>query len=297
MNIKEILDNYPQLISDKIIDQSLQKINENYKKVFNAETLKIILSLIDLTSLKTDDTKEKIVKMCEKVNDLSNVFPNLPNVAAICVYPSLIETVKKSLANPNIKIASVSAGFPSSQTFLDIKIAETKMAISKGANEIDIVISVGDFLSGNFQKVFDEIKEIKAVTTHNHLKVILETGALVNSKNIYEASILAMEAGADFIKTSTGKLNPAASLPAVYIMSLAIGEFYKKTAKKIGIKPAGGISNSNQAIEYFLIINEILGKDWINPELFRFGASSLANNLISNILEMETGNSSFEKYF
>ena len=252
------------------------------------EVLKTIFGFIDLTTLNSTDTKGKVEKMVEKVNKFSSVFSDMPNVAAICVYPSLVETVNNTLRNKELGIASVAAGFPSSQTFLEIKTLESKLAVQKGATEVDIVISIGTFLSDDYETVFKEIKAVKKAIGDAHLKVILESGILEDPQKIWDASIIAMEAGADFIKTSTGKMQPAATLEAVYVMCLAINEFYKKYNKKIGLKPAGGISTGNQAIEYYAVVNEILGSDWLKPELFRIGASSLANNLLSEIAALDS---------
>ena len=297
MNIFRVIDEYQPIFPDSIIEKHIQKIKEQSVVPFNSMNLKKIFSMIDLTSLNTDDSEAKIVALCEKVNNFSKYYPSIPNVAAICVSPSLVAAVNRNLKNRDIKIASVAGGFPSSQTFLEVKIEETKIALQMGANEIDIVISVGDFLSGNLEKVYDEICAIKATTGEKHLKVILETGALRSSENIYRASILAMEAGADFIKTSTGKLNPAASLNAVLIMAYAVKEFHIKTTRKVGIKPAGGISTAKQAFEYYSIISHILKGEWLNSELFRFGASRLANDLLNRIIEMESGKTSDLSYF
>ena len=249
-----------------------------------------LFSLIDLTSLGTTDNEKQIITFTEKVNQLSENFPEMENVAAICVYPCFVETVKNTLIE-DIEIAAVAAGFPSSQTFIEIKIAETALAVSQGASEIDIVLSVGKFLSENYDETFEEIEEIKSSCRNSHLKVILETGALATAKNIKKASLLCMEAGADFIKTSTGKTNPAATPEAAYVMCEAIREYYKNTGKKVGFKAAGGISTTEDAVKYYCIVKEILGEEWLNSSLFRLGASRLANNLLTDIYKKEV------KYF
>ncbi len=278
------------------IDIEIAKIKANSSKFYTSETLKKIFSLIDLTSLNSTDTVTKIKAMTEKVNKFPSVFTDMPNVAAICVYPSLVETVKENLKT-EIGLASVAAGFPSSQTFLDVKLVESQAAVLSGANEIDIVISIGKFLSGDYETVFEEIKEIKNVLEDAHLKVILESGILEDPQKIWDASIIAMEAGADFIKTSTGKMQPAATLEAVYVMTEAIKEFHRVNNKKIGLKPAGGISTGKQAIEYYAIVADILGNYWLNNQLFRIGASSLANNLLSEIAALDSGAEVRVNYF
>ncbi len=279
------------------LDSDIEIIVEKSKDLYIKENLMTIFSLIDLTTLNSTDTKPLVENMCDKVNNLNSTFPDIPNIAAICVYPSLVNTVRNKLdKNNNIKIASVAAGFPASQTFISIKMAEAKMAVAKGADEIDIVISLGTFLEKNYEEVFDEIRLIKEAIGEAHLKVILETGELTPDQ-INTASYLAMEAGADFIKTSTGKSNPAATLEAVYIMSSAIKDFHAKTGKKIGLKPAGGISTSTEAIKYFSVVKEVLGDEWLTPELFRIGASRLANDLLSEISYLNNNNPDEVSYF
>lgn len=280
----------------KLIDVEIAKLKAGNEKWYTIDVLKKIFSLIDLTSLNATDTEIKIKGMTEKVNKFSQTFTDMPNVAAICVYPSLVETVKNNL-KADIGIASVAAGFPSSQTFLDVKIVESTAAVLSGASEVDIVISIGKFLSGNYQTVFEEIKEIKENIENAHLKVILESGVLEEPQKIWDASLIAMEAGADFIKTSTGKMQPAATLEAVYVMTKAIKEFQRVHNKKIGLKPAGGISTGKQAVEYYAIVANILGDEWLNNKLFRIGASSLANNLLSEIAGLDSGSEVKVNYF
>lgn len=247
------------------------------------EVKKFLFNCIDLTTLSSSDSDESVMHFTEKVNQFDDEFPDLKNVAAICVYPNFAPIVKDALEVDGVNIACVSGGFPSSQTFIEVKIAETAMAISQGANEIDIVISVGKFLSGAYEEMCDEIEELKAVCKDNHLKVILETGALKSASNIKKASILAMYSGADFIKTSTGKQQPAATPEAAYVMCEAIKEYYQRTGRKVGFKPAGGINTVNDAVVYYTIVKEVLGEEWLSNEWFRLGTSRLANLLLSEI--------------
>lgn len=265
-------------------------IQEHFDENNNVEVWKQCLHQIDLTTLNGDDTTAKVAGMAQKVNEFSWHFPGVPNVAAMCVYPALVETAHDTLTEP-IGLAAVAAGFPASQTFIEVKVAEAAMAVAAGATEIDIVISIGKFLEGKYQEVFDEISEIKAAIRNAHLKVILETGALKTAENIYKASILAMAAGADFIKTSTGKIAVNATPEATYVMCHAIKDWYEKTGQKVCYKPAGGVSTTEEAVQHYTLVKEILGKDWLNNQSFRFGASRLANNLLTSIMGTET------KYF
>ena len=257
----------------------------------NVEVWKECLHQIDYTTLSADDTIAKVEKMANAVNNFEKDFPGIPNVAAICVYPAMAEYVRKALNDPKFNIACVSGGFPASQTFLEVKIAETAMALKAGATEIDIVLSVGKFLEGNYQECFDEISELKAVCGDKHLKVILETGLLKTAENIWKASILSMAAGCDFIKTSTGKIAVNATPEATFVMCHAIKAWQEKTGEKKCYKPAGGVSTTEEAVQHFTLVKEILGEEWLNNESFRFGASRLANNLLSSIVGKET------KYF
>lgn len=257
-------------------------ISQHYESNNNVEVYKQCLSQIDLTSLNSTDTHAEIISMVEKVNNFKSNFPHLPNVGAICVYPALVPIVKEHLKE-DIGIAAVAAGFPSSQTFIEVKIAETAMSVLEGATEIDVVISIGKFLEGNYEEVYEELTEIKSSCRNAHLKVIIESGALQNASNIKKASILAMAAGADFIKTSTGKMPIAATLEATYIMCQAIKEWHAKTGVKVAYKPAGGIVTTQDAVNHYTLVKEILGNDWLNNKMFRFGASRLANNLLTSI--------------
>lgn len=251
------------------------------------EVKKLLFSCIDLTTLNTTDSDESVMRFTQNVNRFDEEYPDLKSVAAICVYPCFAEIVRDTLEVEGVKIACVSAGFPSSQTFTEVKVAETAMAIMDGADEIDIVISVGKFLSGDYEGMCDEIQELKETCKEKHLKVILETGALKTAENIKKASILSMYAGADFIKTSTGKQQPAATPEAAYVMCQAIKEYYEQTGIKIGFKPAGGINTVQDAIGYYTIVKEVLGEEWLNNNLFRLGTSRLANLLLSEILGEE----------
>lgn len=267
------------------LESDLNAILTNAKTIYNNnEYKKLALSLIDLTTLNSTDTPEKVKNFTQKVNEFPIHFPELENVAAICVYPNMVKWVEETLQLPEVNIAAVSGGFPSSMTFTKVKVEETKLAIKAGADEIDIVLALSHFLSGDFQEAHNDISAIKSAMGDVHLKVILETGALSSPEDIWKASMLAINAGADFIKTSTGKVNPAATPMAAYIMCLAIAFHYEQTGEKIGFKPAGGIVTSEDALMYVSIVNEVLGEEWLNPLLFRIGASRLANNLLSDIL-------------
>lgn len=245
-------------------------------------------SSIDLTSLNNIDTPTKIEQICEKVNAFHSTYSQeYGSVAAICVYPNFVETVAKSLTNTKVNICCVAGGFPDSQTFNAIKLAEVEVAQSKGAKEIDIVIPIGEMLEGNVDEVFKQVKSIKSIMDKAHLKVILESSLLKTNEIIQKASFIVMEAGADFIKTSTGKAGNVATPEAVRSMCLAIKEYYIKTGRKVGIKAAGGIVEPNEALVYLDIVRNILGQEWINPELFRIGASRLANNILTVLEQKE----------
>ncbi|HPS96071.1 MAG: deoxyribose-phosphate aldolase [Bacteroidales bacterium] len=265
------------------IEKELQKIKENLQKWNRPEILAACIGHMDLTSLNSTDTKSKIEKMVEKVNNFPVNYPKYPSVAAICVYPNFAEVVKKNLNSQDVNVAVVGGVFPSSQSFLEVKIQECRIAVEKGADEVDIVLSLSHFLEGEYELAAKEISSIKKAIAPAHLKVILETGALSTPEAIEKASVLAMEAGADFIKTSTGKMEPAATPEAAIVMCRAIKEHYRKTGKKVGFKPAGGISTPQDAILYYAIVDTILGEEWLNPELFRLGASRLANNLLTEL--------------
>lgn len=259
--------------------------------------LKLALNMIDLTTLEGKDTEGKVKQMCYKAQHLHDVYPGLPTVAAVCVYPSLVATAKKALGNSGVKVAAVATAFPSGQAPRDVKIRDTKFAVDQGADEIDMVISRGKFHQGEYNFVFDEIAAVKEACGAARLKVILETGELVTYDNVRRASDIAMYAGADFIKTSTGKISPAATLPVTLVMFEAIRDFYYKTGKKIAMKPAGGISKSKLALHYLVLLNETLGEAWMNNEWFRFGASSLANDILMQLMKQRTGVYQSADYF
>lgn len=276
------------LDDDKIARETAALIEKHLSENDTAEVKKFLFHCIDLTTLKCTDSEQSVMKFTEKVNEFDDKYPDLDNVAAICVYPNMAEIVNDTLEADHVNIACVSGGFPSSQTFTEVKVAETAMALHAGADEIDIVIPVGKFLEGDYEGMCDEIEELKEVCGDKHLKVILETGALKTASNIKKASILSMYSGADFIKTSTGKENPAATPETAYVMCNAIKEYHRETGRKIGFKPAGGINTVKDALTYYTIVKEVLGKEWLNNQLFRLGTSRLANLLLSDILGQET---------
>lgn len=285
----ELFNQYNWTLTDEQVKQQVNDILAQHFDTNNTpEVWKQCLHQIDLTTLNGDDTTEKVRNMVLKVNNFHNHYSDIPNVAAICVYPAMVSTVKQNLKE-HIGIAAVSAGFPASQTFIEVKVAETLLAIQAGATEIDVVISIGKFLEQNYQEVFDELTELREACKHpTHLKVILETGALGCSKNIYNASLLAMQAGADFIKTSTGKIAINATPEATFVMCHAIRDWYKQTGIKVSYKPAGGVSTTKEAVQHYTIVKHILGEEWLNNQNFRFGASRLANNLLTSIVGTET---------
>jgi len=284
--MENLIDKY-SLPLEEGIEQKVKVIANNSHQYFEQDILKQLFRLLDLTSLNTDDNASFIKKLCDKVNHVEEHFDGLRNVAAVCVYPPLVDTVKKSLQDNSIQIASVGASFPTSQTYLSIKKAECKEIINQGADEVDVVLPLGAFFAGEYDYVYKEIRELKETIGNKKLKVILETGMLNDYKNIQLASLIAMEGGADFIKTSTGKHKPAATYDAVYIMAQAIKAFYKQTGKTTGIKPAGGISTTEDALSYYAIVKDILGEQWLNSSLFRIGASRLTNDLLGHIRQEE----------
>jgi deoxyribose-phosphate aldolase len=270
--------------SETEIKKGLKSAYTNISGVLDKQLLMKILSVIDLTSLNTTDNKSHIIHLTGKINSFPGKYREIPNVAAICVYPNYVSVVREKMTAKNVKIAAVAGAFPTSQTFKTIKIAECKMAADAGADEIDFVIPVGAFLGNDFASVAEEIREIKEAIGEKQLKVIVESGLLNNHEQIFEASMIAMDAGADFIKTSTGKTNVSATPDAAFVMCRAISVFYSETGIRVGFKPAGGIVTSGDAAIYFNIVNNLLGEDWLNPRLFRIGASRLANNILSDIL-------------
>lgn len=278
-----VLNQYSSAPDQQEIAQAVKRADETAEKNNTKEVLKEIYSCLDLTTLKCTDNAESVLAMTEKVNELEDKYPDLKNVAAICVYPNFANIVSQSLEVENVEVACVSGGFPSSQTFTEVKIAETALALQDGATEIDIVLNIGKFLSGDYESVCDEIQELKDLCGERTLKVILETGALQSAENIKKAAILSIYSGADFIKTSTGKESPAATPEAAYIMCSTIKEYYEKTGRKIGFKAAGGINSVKDALLYYTIVENTLGKEWLNSKLFRIGTSRLAATLLTEI--------------
>ena len=271
--------------------------SRSIKKSAKVEGLKLALSMIDLTTLEGKDTKGKVQQLCYKAMHPHDTLKGIPTVAAICVYPTYVAIAKEALKGSGIQVASVATAFPSGNSKLQVKLDDTKYAVEQGADEIDMVISRGEFLTGNYQYVYDEIVAVKKACGKAHLKVILETGELDTLDNVRKASEIAMYAGADFIKTSTGKIQPAATMQVTYVMFDAIKDFYLKTGKMIGMKPAGGISTSKIALQYLVMLNEMLGEKWMNNEYFRFGASSLANDILMQLVKAETGMYQSADYF
>ncbi|MBI3500925.1 MAG: deoxyribose-phosphate aldolase [Bacteroidetes bacterium] len=271
--------------------------SRSIKKESKVQGLKLALNMIDLTTLEGKDTEGKVKQMCYKAAHLHDEIENLPTVAAVCVYPTMVKIAKRSLQGTNIKVASVATGFPSGQTTTEIKISDTKFAVESGADEVDMVISRGEFLEGNYNYIFDEIAEVKEACGNARLKVILETGELSTLDNVRKASEIAMHAGADFIKTSTGKISPAATMPVTLVMFEAIRDFYYSTGKMIGMKPAGGISTAKNALQYLVMVKETLGNAWLSNEWFRFGASSLANDILMQLQKEVSGVYQSAEYF
>ena len=267
------------------------------KKSSKVDALKTVLSMIDLTTLEGQDTPGKVRQLCQKVIHLHNASPDLPHVAAVCVYPTMVGIAKRALGDADINVASVATAFPSGMTPRQIKLEETRIAVEEGADEIDMVISRGAFLQSEYGFVFDEIAAIREACGGAHLKVILETGELGTFARVRRASVLAMHAGADFIKTSTGKIQPAATLPVTLVMLQAIRDYYYETDRMVGMKPAGGISNAKLAVHYLVMLKETLGNAWRTPDWFRFGASSLANDVLMQIEKQATGVYQSADYF
>ena len=277
---------------DAAVKAAVDKIlAENLKENMNEEVYKFLFNCIDRTTLRSTDSPRSVADFVERVNDFDNEHPEMKNVAAICVYPNFSQVVRTVLEVSDVDIACVAGCFPSSQSFLEVKVAEVALAVEGGADEIDIVLNLGNFLDGDYEEVCDEISELKHSCREARLKVILEAGALKTAANIKAASILSMYSGADFIKTSTGKEYPGADLQAAYVMCQCIKEYYEKTGRMVGFKPAGGVRTPEEAVSYYCIVKEVLGEQWLTNEYFRIGASGLANNLLSAIWGTET------KYF
>ena len=291
----QLPDKYAQAIAasnvvedDRQVADAVAKIlADHYQENNNKEVYRFLFNSIDLTTLKSTDSPQSVARFTEAVNSFAEKFPSLPNVAAICVYPNFAAVVRTVLEVSDVKIACVSGGFPSSQTFEEVKIAETSLAVANGADEIDIVLNLGYFFDHDYESLCDEIAEQKEATRDGRLKVTLETGALRTARNIKMASILSLYSGADFLKTSTGKEYPGASLEATYVMAQAIKEYYEKTGLRVGFKAAGGVATTEDAVKYYTIIKEVLGEEWLTNELFRLGASRLANHLLSSIVGHE----------
>ena len=290
------IDKYHQAIEesnvisdDAAVKAAVEKIiSEHQKENMNEEVYKFLFNCIDLTTLKSTDSPRSVADFTENVNRFETEHPEMKNVAAICVYPNFAQVVRSVLEVSSVDIACVSGCFPSSQSYIEVKVAETALAVEGGADEIDIVLNLGNFLDGDYEEVCDEISELKHSCRDARLKVILETGALKTAANIKAASVLAMYSGADFIKTSTGKEYPGASLEAAYVMCSCIKEYYEKTGRMVGFKPAGGVRTPEEAVGYYCIVKEVLGEKWLTNEYFRIGASGLANNLLSAIWGEET---------
>ena len=272
------------------VEERIERLSHrSIKKGSKVEALKLLLTMIDLTTLDGKDTPGKVRQLCWKARHLCDALPDLPPVAAVCVYPDFVRVAKEALAGSPIKVASVATFFPSGHGTMAAKVEETKRAVGEGADEIDMVISRGRFLAGDYAFTFDEVATIKAACGGAHLKVILETGELCTLDNVRRASDIAMYAGGDFIKTSTGKVQPAATLPVTLVMLEAIRDFYFRTGRKIGMKPAGGIATAKLALQYLVVLRETLGQEWLNPDLFRVGASKLANDIVMQLVKEKTG--------
>ncbi len=282
-----IIEKYSTSVSRDYVEGEVATIlaTEKEKLVKNTKIIEKLFSCIDLTSLHTSDNRTSVTAFLNKVNEFPKIYPELPSVAAVCLYPSFTELARKTLTAENVNLAVVAGVFPSSQSFIEIKTAECQLAVEKGADEVDVVIPVGALLEANYNQVYDEVKAMKKAVGDAHLKVILETGELNGLTNVKIASFIAMEAGADFIKTSTGKVNENATLEAAYVMCKAIKEFEATHDRKIGFKPAGGISTLDEALGYATIVKYILGEDRIDNKLFRFGASRLANNILKELVD------------
>ncbi len=295
-NLRELSDTKP--IDKVVVEERVARLNKrSIKKESKIFGLKLALSMIDLTTLEGMDTPGKVIQLCKKAKQPHTELPDLPTVAAVCVYPKMVETAKKELEGTNINVASVATSFPSGMTTREAKIEETKFVVDQGADEVDMVISRGEFLKGNYSFVYDEIAVIKEACDKAHLKVILETGELETLENVRKASDLAMHAGADFIKTSTGKVKPASTQEVTLVMLEAIRDFYYETDRLVGMKPAGGIRKAKQALQYLVLVKETLGDAWLSPDYFRFGASSLTNDLLMQIVKQQTGVYQSNNYF
>ena len=287
--VASILDNARSVDQIGAEERVSRLFKRSIKKESKMAALQMALSMIDLTTLEGKDSPGKVKQLCYKAAHLHDKFPGLPSVAAICVYPTMVAVAKNELKGTGIRTASAATGFPSGMTSQDVKLNEVRKVVDDGADEVDMVISRGHFLKGDYQYVYDEIAAVKKACGNTELKVILETGELQTLDKVRRASDIAMEAGADFIKTSTGKVKPAATPPVVLVMLEAIRDYYYRTGRKVGMKPAGGISTAKQAIQYLVMLRETLGKSWLTPDLYRIGASSLANDVLMQIMKQSTG--------
>ena len=286
---EEVLAKYNTQLDDKTVEEEVKRIiSEKVPENDTLEIKKFLMGSVELTSLSTTDSDQSIMAFTEKVNQFDEAYPLLPHVATICVYPCFASVVSNTLDVEGVEIACVSGSFPSSQALIEVKVAETALAVKDGATEIDIVMPVGKFLCGDYEGVCDDISELKQACGDKAMKVILETGCLKTASNIKKASILSMYAGADYIKTSTGKLSPAVTPEAAYVMCQAIKEYYDETGIQIGFKPAGGLNTVNDALIYYTIVKEILGEKWLTNKWFRLGTSRLANMLLSEVTGQET---------
>ncbi len=287
----------PRIDQVGVADRIARITSRSIKKEAKMQGLYMILSMIDLTTLEGADTDDKVKHLCYKAIHLHDEIPNLPTTAAVCVYPNFVKIAVNELKGSAVKVASVATAFPSGQASTAVKLDDVKMAVDNGADEVDMVISRGKFHSGDFNFVFDEIATIKEAIGKARLKVILETGELGTLDKVRRASDIAMYAGADFIKTSTGKIKPAATLPVTSVMLEAIKDFYYNTGRMVGMKPAGGISNAKLALQYLMLVKETLGGKWLNNTYFRFGASSLANDVLMQVAKQKSGNYQSKDYF
>lgn len=286
------MDRYRKVLSESnvpvdkdFIKKELEKISEKLPELRNQEVYTKIFNCIDLTTLNTTDSQESVNGFIQRVNDFDNEYPQYPNVAAVCVFSNFAGLVRSALEVSGVKIAVVAGGFPSGQTFTEVKVADVALAVSEGADEVDVVMNLGMLLDGNYEELCDELIEVKHAAKDAHMKVIIESGALREPEPIRNASILAMYSDADFIKTSTGKVYEGASPEAAYVMCSCIKEYYEKTGKKVGFKAAGGVRSAEEALLYYAIVKEVLGEEWLNNELFRIGASSLANAMLAKMID------------
>ena len=282
---KKVIDESSVPVDKDFIKKEIEKISEKIPELKTQEVYTKIFNCIDLTTLNTTDSQDSVRAFVQRVNDFDNEYPQYPNVAAICVFSNFAGVVRSSLEVTNVKIAVVAGGFPSGQTFTEIKVADTALSVSEGADEVDVVMNLGMLRDGTYEELCDELIEVKHAAKDAHMKVIIESGALKEPEDIRNASILAMYSDADFIKTSTGKVYEGASPEAAYVMCRCIKEYFDKTGRKVGFKAAGGVRSADEALLYYAIVKEVLGEEWLDNTLFRIGASSLANNILAKMLD------------